>query len=46
LAESPTLRLRFGERSRERAVSQFDLVRVAARIASLYRELLRAKRAN
>jgi glycosyltransferase involved in cell wall biosynthesis len=43
LAASPELRVRFGEQSRERAVSRFDLGGVAARIESAYHELLAVK---
>jgi glycosyltransferase involved in cell wall biosynthesis len=41
LARAPELRARFGERSRELAVSRFDLAIVAERTRSLYQELLR-----
>jgi len=40
LAGSPELRRRFAERSRERAVSRFDLSVIADRTESLYRSLL------
>jgi glycosyltransferase involved in cell wall biosynthesis len=43
LAGSAELRRRFGERSRERAVSRFDLSVIARRTESLYRDLLAAK---
>jgi len=44
LAETRELRVRFGERSRERAVTQFAFTVVAERTESVYRELLAAKR--
>ena len=44
LANEPELRERFGERSRERAVTQFAFTVVAERTESVYRELLAAKR--
>lgn len=44
LAESPDLRRDFGERSRERAVTQFAFTVVAERTELVYRELLAAKR--
>ena len=43
LARAPELRVRFGERSRERAVSRFDLSVVAERTSTLYQALLREK---
>jgi len=43
LAAEPELRSRFGQSSRERAVSRFDFEVVAARTLSVYRELLVAK---
>jgi glycosyltransferase involved in cell wall biosynthesis len=43
LAREPELRARLGERSRERAVSRFDLAVVAEETRSLYEALLRAK---
>lgn len=43
LARSPELRARLGERSRERAVSRFDLSVVAEETRSLYEALLKAK---
>jgi glycosyltransferase involved in cell wall biosynthesis len=43
LAGSSGLRRSFGERSRELAVSRFDLTVVAARTGSLYRSLLSAR---
>jgi glycosyltransferase involved in cell wall biosynthesis len=43
LARQPELRASFGERSRERAVSRFDVSVVADRTQSLYEELLRRK---
>ena len=46
LAASPDLRLRFGEQSRKRAVLRFDLAAVAARMASVYHELLAVKLAS
>lgn len=44
LAGNPEVRARFGERSRERVVSRFDLSVVAERTRSLYESLLRDKR--
>jgi glycosyltransferase involved in cell wall biosynthesis len=44
LTESPDLRRRLGERSRERAVTQFAFSVVAERTELVYRELLAAKR--
>jgi glycosyltransferase involved in cell wall biosynthesis len=44
LARDPGVRARFGERSRERAVSRFDLSVVAERTRSLYESLLGEKR--
>lgn len=43
LARAPELRVRFGERSRELAVSRFDLSIVAERTRSLYQALLQGK---
>jgi glycosyltransferase involved in cell wall biosynthesis len=43
LSRRPELRANFGERSRERAVSRFDLSVVADRTRTLYEELLRRK---
>ena len=43
LVRAPELRARFGERSRQRAVSQFDLSVVAERTRSLYQALLQGK---
>jgi glycosyltransferase involved in cell wall biosynthesis len=43
LARAPELRVRLGERSRERAVSRFDLAVVAEETRSLYEALLKAK---
>jgi glycosyltransferase involved in cell wall biosynthesis len=43
LARAPELRARLGERSRERAVSRFDLAVVAEETRSLYEALLKAK---
>jgi glycosyltransferase involved in cell wall biosynthesis len=45
LAAEPELRRRFGQSSRELAVSRFDLAGVAERTESVYRSLLAAKRA-
>jgi glycosyltransferase involved in cell wall biosynthesis len=44
LADTPELRRRFGEKSRELAVRRFDLTVVAAQTASLYQRLLATKR--
>jgi glycosyltransferase involved in cell wall biosynthesis len=44
LAGARELRRRFGESSRERAVSRFDLSVVAGRTESVYRDLLATKR--
>jgi glycosyltransferase involved in cell wall biosynthesis len=43
LARAPELRARLGARSRERAVSRFDLAVVAEKTRSLYQALLKAK---
>lgn len=44
LIESPGLRRRFGERSRERILKHFDLTAIAAATRELYRGLLEAGR--
>jgi len=43
LAASPDLRRSFGERSRELALTRFDLAAVAARTETLYRSLLASR---
>lgn len=43
LARAPELRARFGQRSRERAVSRFDLAVIAEATRAMYEGLLKAK---